>query len=124
MPQASSNYSERIELPQPLAQMILNVWELTDFYTQTVISSDSKDSKEFSGDFPAEQSPSESAEAKHQAKDRSNNTTSSHSHGEAILSGGNIMSCIGGLGMLEGLKASGLDVEMDKESRHLRKYLY
>ena len=34
------------------------------------------------------------------------------------------MSFIGGLGGIEGLKASGIDMSMDKEARHLRKYLY
>jgi len=33
MPQASLNYSERIESPQPLSSIIYNVWELTDFQT-------------------------------------------------------------------------------------------
>lgn len=33
------------------------------------------------------------------------------------------MSCVGGLD-LEGLKATGIDMSMDKEARHLRKYLY
>lgn len=103
------------------------MWELTDYYTQTVLSSDGKDSRELrdpASDVHTDLSPRESGEAKTLAKDRSNNTTSSHSHGEAILSGGNIMSCIGGLGGLEGLKASGIEVGMDKEARHLRKYLY
>ena len=71
-----------------------------------------------------EQNQNESAEAKQKAQNKSNNTTNSHSYGEAILSGGNIMSFIGGLGGLEGLKASGIDMSMDKEARHLRKYLY
>jgi hypothetical protein len=127
MPQASPNYTERIESPEPLSSVIQNPWELTDFFTQTVRSNESKDSRELrdaGGEFPTELSPNESGEGKHQARDRSNNTTSSHSHGEAILSGGNIMSCIGGLGGLEGLKASGIDIGMDKEARHLRKYLY
>lgn len=34
------------------------------------------------------------------------------------------MSFIGGLGGLEGLHASGIDMSVDKEARHLRKYLY
>ena len=46
------------------------------------------------------------------------------SHGDTILSGGPIMSFIGSLGGVDGLKKQGLDVSMDKEARHLRKYLY
>ena len=34
------------------------------------------------------------------------------------------MSFIGGLGGLEGLKAQGVDMSMDKEARHRRKHLY
>lgn len=120
MPQASTNYTERIESSQPLSSLIQNVWELTDFYTSTVMSNESKDSRELRDDQHSS-SQNESGETKH--KEKSNNT-SSHSHGEAILSGGNIMSFIGGLGGLEGLKASGIDMSMDKEARHLRKYLY
>lgn len=33
MPQASQNYTERIESHHPLSSLIQNVWELTDYYT-------------------------------------------------------------------------------------------
>ena len=50
MPQASQDYTERIESPQPLSSIIQNVWELTDYYTQTVLSNESRSSRETGGD--------------------------------------------------------------------------
>ena len=49
MPQASQDYNEKIESPQPLSSLIQNVWELTDSYTQTVLSNESKESRETDG---------------------------------------------------------------------------
>jgi hypothetical protein len=82
------------------------VWELTDSYTQTVLSNESKESRETEG------SPNPS-----QVKENSQ-------HGEAILSGGNLMSFVVGMGGKEGLKTKDIEVKMDKEARHLRKFLY
>ena len=82
------------------------MWELTDSYTQTVLSNESKESRETDG------SPNPS-----QIKENSQ-------HGEAILSGGNIMSFVVGMGGKEGLKTQDIEVKMDKEARHLRKFLY
>jgi hypothetical protein len=115
MPQASANFTERIESPQQISSLVHNVWELTDFQAQSVLSNDSKDSRDRDG---ADCQQQEGSHGENE-KEKSNNTASSH--GEAILSGGNIMSFIGGL---EGLKAQGIDASVDKEARHLRKYLY
>lgn len=82
------------------------MWELTDSYTQTVLSNESKESRETDG------SPNPS-----QVKENSQ-------HGEAILSGGNLMSFVVGMGGKEGLKNQDIEVKMDKEARHLRKFLY
>ena len=50
MPQASQDYTQRMESPQPLSSIIQNVWELTDYYTQTVLSNESRSSRETGGD--------------------------------------------------------------------------
>ena len=118
MPQASADYTERIESPQPLSSLIQNVWELTDQNTQTVLSNESRDSKDKSDDNVSPPDKNKSGETK---KNSFGNTSS---HGDTILSGGPIMSFIGSLGGLDGLKKQGLDMSMDKEARHLRKYLY
>ena len=84
--------------------MIQNVWELTDYGFN-----ESRDSN--------------SGQTEEENKEKSNNTASSHSK-DAILSGGNVASFIGGL---DGLKAQGIEMNMasmDREARHLRKYLY
>ena len=94
MPQASQDYTERIESPS--SNQIQNVWELTDYYNSTVLSNESQ---EFS------ESPDNEGGVK-------SNTSS-----QTILSGGHIISYIGSLG---GDKKE----TMDKEARHLRKYLY
>lgn len=80
--------------------------------------------KDHSGENQERSQNNDSGEGRQKVQNKSNNTTNSHSYGEAILSGGNIMSFIGGLGGLEGLKAQGIDMSMDKEARHRRKHLY
>ena len=127
MPQVSQDYSEKIESHQLSSSLIQNVWELTDYYTQTVLSNESQDSREMkdhSGENQERSQNNDSGEGRQKVQNKSNNTTNSHSYGEAILSGGNIMSFIGGLGGLEGLKTQGIDMSMDKEARHRRKHLY
>lgn len=52
MPQMSQDYQERIESPQPLSSIIQNVWELTEFYGQTIMSNESRDSREMNDDSP------------------------------------------------------------------------
>lgn len=90
-----------------------------------MLSNESRDSKEKSDDniSPSNnnnKNKNKSGDNKKNSREKGNTS----SHGETILSGGHIMSFIGSLGGLEGLKASGVDMSMDKEARHLRKYLY
>ena len=105
MPQASQEYTERIESPS--SQLIQNVWELTDYYTQTIISPNES------------QENDENLSPANEGGEKKNRSGNASSHGETILSGGHIISYIGS-GGLEGAK----DISMDKEARHLRKYLY
>lgn len=106
MPQASSDYNEKIESNQQVSSIVHNPWELTDYYAQA-ISSDSKSSKG-------------TGEPGDEASNERSGQKSSSSHGETILSGGgHIMSFIGGQGGIEGI-----DISLDKEARHLRKTLF
>jgi hypothetical protein len=114
MPQASQGYKEKILQKKNISNIINNVWELTDYHTHTVLSNESGEIRDTSNDQIADGS------SQNQSQDIKKSKSNGGSYGETIISGGNFMS-LGGRG--EG-KNQIMDSGIDKEQRHLRKYLY